>query len=350
MSTSTDLVQREPTNAVGVDSWIDVIGPVAKLAEYIASTEFVPGPLRNKPAAVAAAMLSGRETGVGPMISLQHINVIDGRPAMSAELKRARVLAAGHELVYDETGMTRCVVRGRRRGSEHWTVVTWTKDDAERARLWGKKNWQTYPRRMLVARATSELCDLLFPDVVGGLATAEVLEDGDLAELGTVTDGPPDAPPAGKRTARRRKATAASTAPPPQQPADDHGSGDATPEAPPLPGESGAEGDQEQDPPSAPAAPTDGDGPQASLPVGASSPSGAQNRMMHALFNELQITDRDERLQITSRAIGRDVTSSSELTGDEAASLIDTLVRIKELAPDDAAGLLRELTEGVGDA
>ena len=41
---------------------------------------------------------------------------------------------------------------------------------ATRAKLSGKDIWRQYPQRMLQARATSELCDLLFPDASLGLA------------------------------------------------------------------------------------------------------------------------------------------------------------------------------------
>ena len=98
-----------------IDSWIAVVGDVAKLASHISDTAFVPDALRGNAAAVAAAILSGREAGVGPMASLQNINVIKGKPGQSALLMRQLALAAGHHIRYVETTDTRCVVEGRRR-------------------------------------------------------------------------------------------------------------------------------------------------------------------------------------------------------------------------------------------
>src|SRR5262245_66596690 len=76
-----------------VDGWALQIAAVAKLATYIAGTDFVPRAYRGQDAAVAAAILAGRELGIGPMTALQHLHVIDGRPAMSAQLMRALVFA-----------------------------------------------------------------------------------------------------------------------------------------------------------------------------------------------------------------------------------------------------------------
>lgn len=142
---------------------------VYALAKRIGATEFVPKALRGRPEAILAAMLTGREIGIGPMHALRSIDVIDGKPSLSAELMASLVLRAGHYLWVVESTEKECTVAGRRRG---WPdripdqEVTWSMEDATRAGLAGKSNWKNYPRAMLRARATSELCRMAFADVV----------------------------------------------------------------------------------------------------------------------------------------------------------------------------------------
>lgn len=175
---STDLVLAEPTSS------FDLLPKAHDLATAIAKTEFVPKGLRNRPEAVMACVLAGHEMGIGPMMALAKIDVIEGKPAPSAELMRAVVLAHGHEVWLEEQTATRVTLCGRRRDSDHTTKVTWTMDDARRAGLDRKAVWKSYPRAMLLARATGELCRAVFPDVLAGLSyTAEEVTDGFLDDV-----------------------------------------------------------------------------------------------------------------------------------------------------------------------
>jgi hypothetical protein len=140
-----------------------------QLAQIIANTPFVPAAYRGRPEAVAAVLLYGQELGFEPLTALQLIDVVEGRPQLSSIGARARVLAGGHELEILESTGECCVVRGRRRGVDRWTHVGWTIAMAQAAGLTRKSNWRDYPRAMLAARSTLELCRLVFPDLVFGL-------------------------------------------------------------------------------------------------------------------------------------------------------------------------------------
>lgn len=157
-----------------------------KLATRVNQTPFVPKAMQGKPEHVLACVLYGNELGLGPMQSLNSIHIIEGRAAASPELMRALVAKAGHRIDVTENTNDVCVLKGSRIDTGAEATVRWTTEDAKNAGLTHKDNWKKYPRAMLVARATSELCRLLFPDVIAGLSyTPEEVES--ITEVATVT-------------------------------------------------------------------------------------------------------------------------------------------------------------------
>lgn len=320
--TGDDLTPYEPPPRDIIDGWVHQLAGVGELAEFIAPTDFVPAAYRGQAAAVAAAILTGRELGIGPLQSLQHLYVVDGRPAMSAQLMRALVYRAGHQLRIVESTNARCQLAGQRRGSGVESVVTWTMDDAKRAGVAGRRNWSTYPRQMLLARATAELCRGLFPDVIGGMYVPEELEDDPQGGV-----APPPAP-APTRRVRRAKTPAAVEdvqAPPPPPPPDT-----TTPGPEPL------------DPEPAPGVDEATDGP------GGISPP--QRAHLFALLTQLGYMEpRQRRMHLVTKLVGRYLTSTSQLTRDEATALIDTLVRVTQQPdPDQWLGELLGTIEPPG--
>lgn len=159
--TSTEVAVARPLTPAEVN-W--------KTAQKIANTPFVPSAFRGKPEAVFAAILYGEELGIGPMQSLNSIHVIEGKPGMSPELMRGLVARAGHRIDVKEASAERVTLWGKRADNESEATVSWTMDDARLAGLAGRGAWKTYPRAMLLARATSELCRMIFADVVAGLS------------------------------------------------------------------------------------------------------------------------------------------------------------------------------------
>lgn len=157
----TDIEKARPLTPAEV-SW--------KTAQRVSNTPFVPTAFRGKPEAVFAAILFGEELGIGPMQSLNSIHVIEGKPSMSPELMRALVARAGHRIDVKEASNDRVTLWGKRCDNDSEATVTWTMDDAKQAGLAGRGAWKTYPRAMLLARATSELCRMVFADVVAGLS------------------------------------------------------------------------------------------------------------------------------------------------------------------------------------
>lgn len=213
------------------DSWVAVIEPVGDLASKIADTDFVPKEFRRKPAAVAAAILYGREIGLQPMSSLRSVNVIHGTPSLESEAMRALILSHGHHLRFVETTATRCIMEGCRRGSEEWTRVAYTMDEANQSGDAKKNpNYRSRPQEMMIARATSRLARMVFADVIGGLATPE--------EIDTTGEAPPPAPPQ-TVTVKREKPKAVKPRNPRKAKTETLPTENGPQDGPPLPGEPG---------------------------------------------------------------------------------------------------------------
>jgi hypothetical protein len=213
------------------DSWVAVIEPVGDLANKIADTDFVPKEFRRKPAAVAAAIMYGREIGLQPMSSLRSVNVIHGTPSLESEAMRALILSHGHHLRFVETTATRCIMEGCRRGSEDWTRVAYTMDEANQSGDAKKNpNYRSRPQEMMIARATSRLARMVFADVIGGLATPE--------EIDTAGEAPPPASPQ-TVTVKQEKHKAVKSRSPRKVKTETPQPEDGPQDGPPLPGEPG---------------------------------------------------------------------------------------------------------------
>lgn len=312
-----ELTTTSPTYGVpsALDQWVLVVRDVSRLAAQIADTPFVPDGLRGNPAAVTAAILTGREMGLGPMTSLAHIHVIKGKPGKSAEIMRAMVQAAGHEIRDVESNDTRCVLEGRRHGEEQWTRVVFTADQAKKARI----DLGGYPEDKLYARATTRLCRRKFADTVGGIAaTIDELEDADLSDTvsGAVPPGPappvPVPPESAKRTARRR--TPPATVKPVAGPTPDPVTPAAASPPPALPGDE-RQTDEHENP--------DADGESVNPAV-----TLDQLTMLHAQLGDLKITERGDKLAVVGQLVQRQLSSSSDLTRQEASQAIDTLAHV----------------------
>lgn len=313
----TAIERYEPPTATVAhyDSWVPVLAPVIELAQAICNTDFVPESFRGNATATAAAILTGRELGIGPMASLRHIHVVKGKPGQSAELMRSFVFAAGHQIRYPEMTDSRCVVEGRRKNEQEWTRVAFTADQARRAKI----DLSSYPEDKLVARATSRLCRRLFADCIGGLPTVDELED---FEDGVIDQPAGDAEPQqpARRTARRRSAVAT---PAPAAAPNGQVAASTEPAGPPLPGEAGYDATE----------------PDKASPE--------QLAMLHAKFTELEVEDRDRRLAVVRKILNRQVESSADLTVAEAGQVIDTLSHLA--ANEDGPWLLNDMMAAGGE-
>lgn len=164
------LPNVQPTaGTTALVAWAQEASLAYDMAQKLASTSFVPQSLRGKPGDIAAAILAGSELGLKPMATLKSIDIIQGTPALRAHAMRGLIQAQGHDIELVESTDTRCVMRGRRAGSEAWQEVEWTVERAQRMGLLGKDQWKKNPKGMLVARATGDICRLIASDALHGM-------------------------------------------------------------------------------------------------------------------------------------------------------------------------------------
>jgi hypothetical protein len=126
------------------------------------------------------AMLEGDAIGVGPVMAIKNIHMINGIPTMSADLMFGRMLATrvlrrdDFTLVADKT---KCVltIGVLTRKIENRLVIEAKLEDFKH--LHGKDNWKHHPEDMLVARAKSRACKRHAPDLFVGLYSREEIQD-----------------------------------------------------------------------------------------------------------------------------------------------------------------------------
>lgn len=333
-------IRHQPTS---LEQWGADLETAAGMARVLAGTAFVPDSLRvwdgdhrlnldATTAQIAACILTGKELGLDPMAALRSIDIIRGTPALRAATLRALVQQQGHSIWVVEQTDTRAIVRARRAGTSEVMESAWTIDRARKLRIQGFNNpdgnWQRQPANMLVARATAEASRWCASDAILGLAyVAEELAD-EPDDAGQGAPGVPPARPAPpQRTTRRRTNST------------------------PVPAPGGAPSPA----PEHPAAPRPGAGPQPAGPAGTTrGPTGpaeperaggepppinpAQRARIYSGLRRLGITDRDAMLGQCSEWIGRPISSSSELTTADAATVLTAIgaaeVRAQQEPPD----------------
>lgn len=257
-----------------------------KIGTALASTSFVPAHFKGKPDEAAAAILYGSTIDMDPLTALQNIFVIGGKPALYARSMVAVVLSKGHRIWTEDESDGTVTVAGQRKGSETVERVTWTTDMAKKAGYTKNANYGTNSRAMLYARASGDVARRVAPDALLGMAyTKEELE---------MEAAPTTAAPQAKPGDRLRAAV----------------------NLPPAPVEDIA------------------DAEVVDVSESVEMISDAQMKALHASFNDAEITDRAERLDVCMGVIGRDIDSSKDLTRSEASAVLD---RIKALPAEDGA-------------
>ena len=141
-------------------------------------------------------IMAGREMGFGPFASMNGISIIQGKPAVGANLMAAAVKAHPRydyrvKTLTDTEATIAFYQEGEPVGESSFTM-----QDAQAANLAGKGNWKTYPRNMLFARAMSNGVRWYTPDVFSGNAVyvPEELDEGSDVIDAPIREIAPEAP------------------------------------------------------------------------------------------------------------------------------------------------------------
>jgi hypothetical protein len=181
------------TDLAGRDQHAQLTAKI-EYAKFLAAANLLPPSYRDKPANILFAAEYGELLGLHPIAAITGINIIDGKPSISAGLISALVRRAGHRLrvTGDATRAVCSIIRADDPGFVYKSE--WDMDRAKTAGLLHKSNWQHYPAAMLKSRAVSEAARDACQEVLLGIAYTpdELGADDDGGEI--IHDGWPTLP------------------------------------------------------------------------------------------------------------------------------------------------------------
>lgn len=185
-STAVATVQpQQPKTAVPLLGQLSDLDQAWRLAQALSLADILPKDLRGKPSNVLLTILYGQQLNVPPVIAIQTISVVKGRPQMAGKLLLAKVREAGHRAEISEHTDTSCTVTITRGDTGETHSETFTLDNAVSANLVKIKDgkpyarsqgageplpWESWTRRMLLWRAAGFCADFICPEVRMGFA------------------------------------------------------------------------------------------------------------------------------------------------------------------------------------
>lgn len=175
-------------------------------ADYIARlapSTILPTAYRGNAANAFVAAETGAALGLEPLQALASIAVINGRATLSSDLMAAVIRRAGHTLRIVENSpesVTATLIRADDKTFKF--EVTWDKDKAVKAGLWGQRGpWSQYPTQMLRARAITEVARQGASEALMGMIYspedfgATITDTGEVIEAEIVDEAPTPAKP-----------------------------------------------------------------------------------------------------------------------------------------------------------
>jgi len=127
---------------------------------------------------VAVLVLYARDLGIHPVKALMNgFDIIQGKISMKPILMSDMIRKAGHSIKIIQNDDVACILKGRRKDNDDECTISFSYEDAKRAGIHNKENWNKWRSDMLYSRAMGRLGRMLFSDVIGGAYTDGEMED-----------------------------------------------------------------------------------------------------------------------------------------------------------------------------
>ena len=155
---------------------------IMKSAELLANSDIIPQAFRGKPANVLIAMDMSQRLGASPMLVMQNLYVIQGKPSWSSQYLIAMVNGSGRFTTPLQFDFERDA-SGKATGCRAWAVSAVTGEkivgpavtmEMAKAEGWSTKSnskWLTMPELMLTYRAAAFFARTVCPDIAMGMYT-----------------------------------------------------------------------------------------------------------------------------------------------------------------------------------
>ena len=145
-----------------------------KTLQTLSTSPTIPKQYQGKPNDMLAVALQGRELGIGPLTSVNNIDMIDGTISMRAKLMSALIFGAGHIIKTIEASEDMAHIRCYRYHPQLNELIdvgelTWTREDAERAGDIKKGTYSKYIKNMLMNRALTFAARTFYGDCLAGI-------------------------------------------------------------------------------------------------------------------------------------------------------------------------------------
>lgn len=314
-----------------------------ELAAKMVNTRMVPARFFGKSEDATAAILYGAELGLNPIQSLQRVIPIHGMPSLEARTMVALLKSRGYKVKTLSQSDTSVTVWGKDLEGDEYES-TWTIERAIKARyvpeldertgkyktnangkLIGNEKYITDPQAMLKAKAQSEVCRDMAPDVLLGIAYSREELESELFD-GVL----PTSEPARGAAPVTVEEILGEEVPTPETAADEP-EAEAQPQPEPAADEAQTEADTTEADPEPDPAPEPAAAAADPEPVAGATKSQTRLALERRLFKLLAIADisrenRADRILIYRFIIGRDdIDSTDDLNSVEVAEVCDVL-------------------------